>query len=116
MKLVIRNINLTAKQSFDQIIENRILGLAGKWELHTVNVHLERRENGSPAFRVVVDMAVPGPDLHAEVFDHTPVQAFTRAMDEIESKLQDRLAKRAYSARNRGLRTAGMRLAGIRGF
>jgi len=115
MKLTIRNLNLTAKQSCDQVIEDRIIGLSGRWEIHTALVRLERREEGSPPFRVLVEIAVPGPDLHCEIFDHTPVRAFTRAMDEIEAKLQARLAKRANQGRDRGLRTAGMRLSAVRG-
>ncbi len=114
MKITIRNRNLSTDQTFDTLIENRVLALAGRCRLDEVTVLIERRPEASPQFRVNLQVAVPGPDLRCERVDHTALRAFVRALEMIEEKLTERAAKRVAGTRHRSLRTAGSRMSGHR--
>ena len=112
MKITIRNRNLSADQTFDALIENRILALATRCRLDDVAVLIERRSEASPQYRVDLHVAVPGPDLRCECVDHSPLRAFQRALEQVEEKLEARSAKRVGNTRTRSLRTAGARIRG----
>ena len=111
MKLTVRTRNIPPSEAFDLFIENCLFALAAKRPLHEATVLVERRDEGSPAYRAVLDVAVPGPDVHSEQIDHSPVQAFTRAFAVVEEKLNERTQKREKRLRQRQQRTAGARLA-----
>lgn len=90
MKLTIQNRNLPVGRTLDTLIEARLLTLARRVQIDDATVLVERRAEASPAFRVALHLAVPGPDFRAEFVDHTAMQAFTRAFAEIERRLRER--------------------------
>jgi ribosomal subunit interface protein len=94
MKLTIRNRHLTPTNSIDALIETRLITLTERLHIDEATVVVEHRREASPAYRVELHLAVPGPDLRAERIDNTPLQAFTRALEDIERKLRDRALNR----------------------
>jgi ribosome-associated translation inhibitor RaiA len=100
MKLTIRNRHLAPDQSLDVLIENRLVTLSERVRLDEATVAVERRPEASPQFRVELHLAVPGPDLRAERVDHSPVRAFTRALEDLEARLRERASVRV--GRSRG--------------
>jgi ribosome-associated translation inhibitor RaiA len=94
MKLIIRNRHLPPINAIDGVIESRLIGLTSGLQVDEAVVLVEHRRNASPPYRVELHLAVPGPDLRAERIDHTPLQAFTRALDDIERKLRQRTRSR----------------------
>lgn len=95
MKLTIRNRHLPPTNAIDGVIETRLINLTQAVQIEEAVVLVEHRRESSPPYRVELHLAVPGPDLRAERIDHTPMQAFTRALDEIERKLRERTARRS---------------------
>ena len=94
MKLIIRNRHLPPINAIDALIETRLIGLTENLQIDEATVLVEHRRDASPPYRVELHLAVPGPDLRAERIDHTPLQAFTRALDDIERKLRQRAHNR----------------------
>lgn len=111
MKLVIRNQNLALHSTMDAQIEERLRLLRNRVRIEQAAVVVERRPEASPAYRVFVDLVVPGPDLRAERVDNTPQQAFNSAMQHIEKHLSFLERKRALRlpARQRRTSTPGQR-------
>lgn len=106
MKLTIRNQNLAAVSTLDALIETRMHLLGNRVRIDEATVLVERRPESSPAYRVALNIAVPGPDLRAEGVDSTPVQAFSRALSEIEEHLRKRERKRLLRVPGRSRRTS----------
>ena len=108
MKLTIRNLNLPLGSSLDSLIENRLVELSERVQIDDARVLIEKRVEASPPYRVHLHISVPGPDLHTEQVDNTPIQALTRALKEIEGKLRAR--KTIRMARAKARRTSGSRV------
>ncbi len=106
MKLTIQNRNIATISTLDSLIETRLQLLGNRVRIDQATVVLERRPEASPAYRVHLHVAVPGPDLKAVRVDNTPFQAFTRALSEIEEVLRERERKRAAEAPARLRRTS----------
>lgn len=116
MKLTIRNRNLPSVRTLDALIETRLLALVERVRIDEASVVVEHCREASPPFRVEIHLAVPGPDLRAERIDATPLQAFTRALDDIELRLRERAQNRLDRAPARALRTStrGLRASSFR--
>jgi|GEM_PF-489055 len=111
MKLNLRNRNLSLDNSIDTLIENALLSLAKTVQIDEAHVLVERRPETSPAFHVSLHLKVPGLDLRSERIDHTPTQAFDRALAEIVTEIARRTGKRRARVRTPGPRTvAGRRM------
>ena len=108
MKLTIRNINLPMGSSLDSLVENRLVVLSERLRIDDASVVIERRAEATPPYRVHLHISVPGPDLHTEQLDNTPIQAFDRAVQEIEFKIRARTKVRL--ARIKTRRTSGSRV------
>lgn len=94
MKLTIRNCNLHPARALDALIETRLIQLAERVRIDDATIVVEHRADASPPFRVALHIAVPGPDLRTERIDNTPVQAFTRALEDVERRLRERALNR----------------------
>ena len=108
MKLTISNLNLPLDRSLDAIVENRLVALSERLRIDDATVVIERRVEASPPYRVHLHISVPGPDLHTEQVDHTPVQALVRALKDIELKIRARARVRL--ARLKARRLTGSRI------
>lgn len=106
MKLTIRNRNLASATTLDALIETRLLALADRVRIDDATVLVEYTRDASPPYRVELLLAVPGPDLRAERIDNTPLQAFTRALHDIELRLRERAHNRLGRAPARARRTS----------
>ena len=94
MMLSIRYRHLSPPASLDENIEDLLLPLGEYCRLDEAEVVIEHRSEQSPAYLARVKVAVPGPDLTVEATDHTPENAYRRAVAEIDRKLRDRKAQR----------------------
>ena len=108
MKLTINHRNLPLGSSLDSLVENRLVALSERLEIDDATVVIERRAEASPPYRVHLHISVPGPDLHTEQVDNTPVQALARALKDIELKIRAR--SRVRQARLKARRSAGSRV------
>jgi ribosome-associated translation inhibitor RaiA len=114
MKLTISNRHLPPAKALDALIETRLVALADRVRIDEVSVTVEYRQEASPPFRVALLLAVPGPDLRAEMIDNTPLQAFTRALEDIERRLRDRSLKRLGRPSARTTRTSAYHMRAAR--
>src|SRR5690348_5517755 len=56
-------------------------------------VVLERHQNGAPAFRAFVSLAVPGPDIHAEARDYTLEAAWWKVAAALQKQIKQRKSR-----------------------
>ena len=112
MKLTINHLNIPVGSSLDSLVENRLVALSERLRIDDATVVIERRAEASPPYRVHLHISVPGPDLHTDQVDNTPVQALTRALKEIELKIRNR--SRVRQARMKARRTSGSRVGAAR--
>lgn len=92
--LSIRYRLMSPPATLDEEIEELLVPLGEHCRLDEVEVMVEHRSDGSPAYVAQVKVAVPGPDVTVEIADHTPVNACRRAVSEIDRKLRDRVENR----------------------
>lgn len=95
MMLSIRYRHLSPPASLDQKIEDLLLPLGEYCRLDQAEVMIEHRPGQSPAYLARVSVAVSGPDLSVEMADHTPENAYRRAIGEIDRKLRTRVSTRS---------------------
>lgn len=67
----------------------------------TAKVTLEHRWNASPAFSASVDLAVPGPDIHAAARDHTLEAAMLKVARRLEENFESRVNSRQQRLKGR---------------
>lgn len=94
MKLTVQHSHLRSTDELDSLIENRIIALQPRLQIDEARVRLECRHDDSPAFSVHVHLVTPGPDVFAESRDHTIRAAIDKVMCEVESRIEDRHARR----------------------
>ncbi len=69
---------------------------------------VERRLEGSPAFRVSAHLVTPGPDVSTEAVDHTLRAALEKVITQLETRIDHRHQKRA-RRRQRALKASPSR-------
>lgn len=94
MKLTVQHSHLRSTDELDSLIENRIFALQPRLQIDEARVRLECRHDDSPAFSVHIQLVTPGPDLFAEGRDHTIRAAIDKVMCEVESRIEERHARR----------------------
>ena len=94
MKLIVRHYGIRSANSFDALIEQRIHGLEDRLHIDEADVCLERRREMSPAFRVYVHLATPGPNLMAQSQDHTMRAAIDKVIAELDRQITSRSINR----------------------
>lgn len=95
MMLSIRYRHLSPPPSLDEKIEEMLLPLGEHCRVDQAEVMIEHRAEESPPYLARVKVAVPGPDVDVAVADHTPENAYQRAVSEVDRRLQKRLINRA---------------------
>lgn len=58
--------------------------------ISVAQVLLERQRNAAPAFCASVDLAVPGPDIHAAARDHTLEAVMLKVARRLEEQIEAR--------------------------
>ncbi len=95
MILSVRYQHLSPSPALKDKIEELLLPLGEHCRLDEAEVLISHRIEGSPAYAARVKVAVPVPDLLVEIADHTPENAYGRAVEEINRKLRERSLNRA---------------------
>ena len=90
MKLNVQHHNLRSTHELDSLIEERIFKLESRLQIDEACVRVECLWEKSPAYRVAIHIATPGPDLEAEGRDHTVLAAIGKAFLDLEHRLRDR--------------------------
>ena len=94
MMLSIRYRHISPPASLDEKIEELLLPLGEHCRVDQAEVLIEHRAEKSPPYIAKVRVAVPGPDVDVQISDHTPENAYRRAVTEIDRRLQRRLLSR----------------------
>lgn len=95
MILSIRFKHLNPSAELEGKIEELLLPLGEHCRLDEAEVLIAHEKERSPAYAARVKVAVPGPDLTVEVADHTPENAYMKAVSEVDKKLRQRSLSRA---------------------
>jgi ribosome-associated translation inhibitor RaiA len=67
----------------------------------TAKIVLEHQWNASPAFAASVDLAVPGPDIHASARDHTLEAAMLKVARRLEDQIEARVTSQQMRLKGR---------------
>jgi ribosomal subunit interface protein len=109
MKLNVQHHNIRSTDELDSLLEERILKLEPRLQIDEACVRLECRWEKSPAYRVAIHIATPGPDLETEGRDHTVRAAIGKAFLDLEDRLRDREHKSIRRVRSNLQRPAALR-------
>jgi ribosome-associated translation inhibitor RaiA len=74
-------------------VEEQFNRLKAAAAIGTASVALEQRHEMKPSFRMQALLAVPGPDIHAEVREHTFQAALRKVIAELSRQIQARKSK-----------------------
>ena len=69
--------------------------------ISSAQVVLEHQRNAAPAFCASVELAVPGPDIHAAARDHTLEAAVLKVARRLEEQIEARKNRRALRLKDR---------------
>jgi ribosome-associated translation inhibitor RaiA len=93
MKITMKHRHHYPSESLTALVRSRIGGLSRHRQIDEAIVLLERRPDASPAFRVLVLLVTPGPDITTEAVDHTLRAAFGKALADLEAQIARRIEK-----------------------
>ena len=105
MKLLIRHLDQKPSASFTAHLEKRLQIFTDIRQIDEARATLEHPSEASPAFRVTLHLATPGPDFSAEAVDHTLRAALTKTVFELLEKIQERETNRGPSDTDQPSRT-----------
>jgi len=71
MKTTLRYLSLNARAAWHRQVEEQLQHLHGLTPITAAKVVLEHQREAKPAFRVHVELEVPGPGAHAQANRHT---------------------------------------------
>lgn len=95
MNITVKYRGLTKRAAWQELIENNIRKLQNLAAIATARVTLEFQRGVKPAFRVLTELEVPGPDFHAEASDHTIPAALVKVVRNLEKQIRSRKNRRA---------------------
>jgi ribosome-associated translation inhibitor RaiA len=113
MKLSLTHRHHQPSPSFTALVKQRLEALREALQIDEARVLLERRLEGSPAFRVTAHLVTPGPDLFADGVDHTLRAALDKMIGQLEARIDHRQQKRTRRGPNPLKKTAPAQLASI---
>lgn len=83
------NPRTAGKRPLDQNLEE----LARRIPISSASIVLTHQQQMAPAFSVAVDLAVPGPDIHAAARDHTLPAALLKVVRRLEQQIEARRSR-----------------------
>ncbi len=95
MNIIVRYCGLTKRAVWQELVETNLKKLQNLAAIATARVTLEWQRGVKPAFRVLTELEVPGPDFHAEASDHTLPAALVKAVKSLEKQIRSRKNRRA---------------------
>jgi ribosome-associated translation inhibitor RaiA len=100
MKTSLRYLGLNAQAAWNRLVQEHLSLLQKLANIESAEVVLERKRNGTPAFRARMVLVVPGPDYHAEAADHTLAAALRKAVQNLKRQIQARQTKRRVNGKS----------------
>ena len=95
MNIIVRYSGLTKRAIWQELVETKLRKLQSLAAIATAKVTVEWQHGGKPAFRVLTELEVPGPDFHAEASDHTLPAALIKVIKGLEKQIRSRKNRRA---------------------
>ena len=95
MNIIVRYCGLTKRAVWEELVETNLKKLQNLAAIATARVTLEWQRGIKPAFRVLTELEVPGPDFHAEASDHTLPAALVKVVRSLEKQIRSRKNRRA---------------------
>jgi ribosome-associated translation inhibitor RaiA len=95
MNIIVRYCGLTKRAVWEQLVETKLRTLQHLASIASARVTLEWQHGVTPAFRVLTQLEVPGPDFHAEASDHTLPAALVKVVKNLEKQIRARRNRRA---------------------
>ena len=95
MNIIVRYSGLTKRAIWQELVETKLRKLQSLAAIATAKVTLEWQRGVQPAFRVLTQLEVPGPDFHAEARDHTLPAALIKVIKGLEKQIRSRKNRRA---------------------
>jgi len=95
MNIIVRYCGLTKRAVWQELVETKLRKLQNLAAIATAQVTLEWQNGVKPAFRVLTQLEVPGPDFHAEASDHTLPAALVKVVKNLEKQIRSRKNRQA---------------------
>ena len=95
MNIIVRYCGLTKRAVWQELVETNLKKLQNLATIATARVTLEWQRGVKPAFRVLTELEVPGPDFHAEASDYTLPAALVKVVKGLEKQIRSRKNRRA---------------------
>ncbi|HZR20270.1 MAG TPA: HPF/RaiA family ribosome-associated protein [Verrucomicrobiae bacterium] len=95
MNIIVRYCGLTKRAIWQELVETKMRKLQNLAGIATARVTLEWQHGVKPAFRVLTQLEVPGPDFHAEARDHTLPAAVVKVFKSLEKQIRSRKNRQA---------------------
>jgi ribosome-associated translation inhibitor RaiA len=92
IQLHIRGLNISGRVR--KHLRETLERLRGRIPITNAAVVLEHTFENAPAFRAFVLLAVPGPDIHAEVREHTLDAVWLKVTASLRKQIEQRKARR----------------------
>src|SRR5436189_2203971 len=88
MNIIVRYCGVTKRAICQQLVESKLRKLQNLAAITTARITLEWQHGVKPAFRVLTQLEVPGPDFHAEASDHTLPAAIVKVVKSLEKQIR----------------------------
>lgn len=102
MKITLSTSPLNLKDIDEDLVAERLAGIAGRRHIDEAIVRITRHSEASPPWEISIHLVTPGPDLTANTADHTLAAALGKNIAELEDILDAREAKRSGRHRTNG--------------
>ena len=95
MNIILQYRGLNPRSIWQGLVESQLKRLETLAKIASARVTLEWQQQNRPAFRVLVLLEVPGPDYHAEAWDHTLEAALLKVVKNLQRQIRTRNNRRA---------------------
>ena len=95
MNIIVRYCGLTKRTIWKELVETKLRKLQNLAAIASARVTLEGPHGVRPAFRVLTQLEVPGPDFHAQASDYTLAAALVKVVKNLERQIRSRKNRRA---------------------
>ena len=93
MNISVNYFGVTKRDVWQQLVETRLAKLQRLATVAKARVRLELQHNVNRAFRVLMELEVPGPDFHAEASDYTLPAALEKVAKSLEKQIRARKSR-----------------------
>ncbi len=94
MNIILRYRGINPRLIWDGLVEYQLRKLQHLAAIASARIILEWQQHVRPAFRVLVNLEVPGPDFHAEASDHTLQAALLKVVENLKRQIRLRKNRR----------------------